>query len=144
MVEAAYFGATFERPFPERLPWWDDDAPTDADLWVTQDESRQDVVELYRRAAAHADATIEELALDSPGRVSWWRRPEVTLHQMLVHVLAETSRHAGHADILREQLDGQAGLHPDFTNLPEQDAARAEQHWARVEAAAKSASAPQG
>ena len=54
-------------------------------------------------------ATIEALTLDSPGRVPWWWPPErqqVTLQQIMVHVTVEIARHAGHADIVRELIDG--------------------------------------
>ncbi len=61
----------------------------------------------------------------------------MTLHTMLVHVLAETNRHAGHADILREHLDGAAGMTSDNTNLPEHDTAWWENHRARIEKAAR-------
>ncbi|MFF0340295.1 DinB family protein [Kribbella sp. NPDC004875] len=137
IVEAWYFGKCFGRPFPEELPWWDDDAEPNADVWVTADETRADIVDLYRRVWTHADATIEELPLDAPGQVPWWRKPETTLHGMLVHVLAETSRHAGHADIVREQIDGAAGMSPGNSNLPEQDAQWWAAYRARVEEAAR-------
>jgi hypothetical protein len=137
IVEAWYFGKCFERPFPEGLPWWDDDAEPNADVWVTADETRADIVDLYRRVWAHADATIDALDLDASGHVSWWRKPETTLHGMLVHVLAETSRHAGHADILREQVDGAAGMSPGNSNLPEQDEAWWAAYRERVEEAAR-------
>ena len=140
MVEAAYFGSVFDRPIPERLPWWDDDADDNADMWVTEAETRDDVVRLYRRVWEHADATIEALDLDAPGKVPWFSPPDVTLHWMLVHVIAETSRHAGQADIVREQVDGAVGLNPANGNLPEQDAAGWEAHVAQVEAAARAAS----
>jgi hypothetical protein len=45
---------------------------------ATADESREQVVGLYRRAWAHADATIDALALDAIGHVAWWRQSEVT------------------------------------------------------------------
>jgi len=122
ITEAWYFGEVFGRPFPERLPWRDDeaDARTDdarlaalfeyrlrlSDMWATEDESRADIVDRYRRMSAHADATIHALDIDATGYVAWWPRPEVKLFNILVHVLTETHRHAGHADILREQLDG--------------------------------------
>src|SRR5690606_5799381 len=57
-VEAGYFGETFARPFPEDLPWMEDDAETNADMWATPDESRESIIELYRRVMAHSDATI--------------------------------------------------------------------------------------
>lgn len=122
-VEAGYLGDCFGRPFPVPLPWFTDDAEPNADMWAGPDESRASVLELHRAAAAHADATIEALPLDAPGRVPWWR-PEsrdVTLQQVLVHLVAETHRHAGHADVVRELVDGAAGLRSGSTNLPDLD-----------------------
>lgn len=118
-MDAEYFGLVFDRPFPDPMPWMDDDAEPNADMWATADESREQIVDLYRRARAHSDATIRELALDAVGRVPWWAegRQEVTLHRILAHVIAETHRHAGHADIVRELIDGSAGLQPTNDNL---------------------------
>lgn len=139
VVEASYFGAVFDRPFPEPLPWWEDDAEANADMWATPEESRADIVGLYQRAAAHADATIAALPLDTIGTVPWWRDGEVTLHRLLVHVIAETHRHAGHADLVRELIDGSAGFRPEFDNLPELDAAAWTTYRATLEAAAREA-----
>jgi uncharacterized damage-inducible protein DinB len=127
--EARYFGEIFERPFPERLPRWDDETERRADMWATEHETRADIVGRYRRACEHADATIEALDIDAPGHVPWWPRPEVTLFNILIHVLTETNRHAGHADILREQLDGAAGV----------DATYWENRHAKIEQAARAA-----
>jgi hypothetical protein len=140
-VEAGYLGDTFGRPFPEPLPWFDEGAEVNADMWATADESREDIVGLYKRVWAHSDATIEALPLDALGQVPWWppERREVTLHRILIHMIAETERHAGHADIVRETIDGAAGIRPDRSNLPDEDA----QWWAtyreRIEQAAKQA-----
>ena len=122
-VEAGYFGATFDRPFPEPLPWLDDGAEPNADMWATAEQSREQIVELYHRVWVHSDATIDTLALDAVGRVPWWpsERSEVTLHRILVHMIAETDRHAGHADIVRELIDGAVGLRADNDNLPPVD-----------------------
>ena len=139
VVEAWYLGRSFDRPFPEDLPWWDDDPEEQADLWVTADETRTETVDCYRRVWRHADATIEDLPADARGRVPWWPQPEVTLHTMLVHVLAETNRHAGHADILREQLDGAVGMRPDGSNVPEHDDVWWGDLRERVETAARTA-----
>lgn len=118
-VEFGYFGETFDRPSGEPLPWYDDGAEPNADMWATAAETREQIVGLYHRAWAHADATIEALPLDAAGRVPHWPPPrdEVTLHQILVHMIAETHRHAGHADIVRELVDGTAGLRADNDNL---------------------------
>src|ERR1700712_2557411 len=107
--EARYLGEVFGRPFPEPLPRWDVEAERLADMWATEHESRSDVVGRYRRVWEHSDATVDALALDAIGRVAWWQDAEVPLFNILVHLLAETSRHAGHADILREELDGAVG-----------------------------------
>jgi uncharacterized damage-inducible protein DinB len=122
-VEMGYFGATFGRPVAEAQRFIEDDVEPNADMWATAEESREDIVALYRRAWAHADTTIRDLPLDGAGRVPWWRddRAAVTLHGILVHVIAETHRHAGHADIVREMVDGAAGVRPDNDNLPPGD-----------------------
>ena len=119
-TEAGYFADVFGRPFDEELPWLDDAAEPNSDMWATADESHDDVVGLYRRVWASSDATIAELPLDAPGVVPWWREEtrNVTLQQILVHMIAETQRHAGHADIVRELIDGAAGLRANNSNLP--------------------------
>lgn len=138
-VESGYFGATFGRPFPEE-PTWSESEPN-ADMWATPDESRESITSLYQRVWAHSDQTIAELDLDATGLVPWWPagRNHVRLHQVLVHMTTETHRHAGHADIVRELIDGSLGLMSGNTNLPE----GGEQWWAeyrqRVEQAARQA-----
>lgn len=111
--EMGYFGAVFGRPFPDPPAWLSSDVP-DVDMWATPDESRECIVDLYRRACAHADETIRTRDLDAVGEVPPWppERRRVTLHQILVHMIAETSRHAGHADIVRELVDGSTGRLP--------------------------------
>ncbi len=138
-VELGYFGDCFGRPHGEALPWFAEDAEPNADLWATPDESRDSVVGLYHRAWAHADATIEELTLESIGRVPWWPpdRAEVTLHRVLVHMAVETHRHAGHADIVRELIDGAAGHRRDNDNLPDRDEAWWTGYHARLVEAAE-------
>jgi uncharacterized damage-inducible protein DinB len=124
-VEAGYLGETFDRPFPEPLPWFEDDAEPNADMWASADESREQIVSFYRRVWSHSDVTIDTLALDAVGHVPHWppERNEVTLHQILVHMIAETDRHAGHADIVRELIDGKAGLRADNDNMAPGDEA---------------------
>jgi uncharacterized damage-inducible protein DinB len=140
-IELDYFGEVFDRPSNVPLPWFDEGAETNADMWATAEESRSDIVALYQRAAIHADATIEALTLDSPGRVPWWWPPErqqVTLQQIMVHVTVEIARHAGHADIVRELIDGAAG--DNDGNLPDQTAQEWATYCSRLEEAAVAAS----
>ena len=122
-VEAGYFGETFGRPFSEPLPWLAEDAEPNADMWATAEQSRENIVDLYRRVWAHSDATINMLTLDAIGHVPWWppERKEVTLHRILIHMIAETNRHAGHADIVRELIDGATGHRVDNDNMPDLD-----------------------
>ena len=54
-------------------------------------------------------------------------------------MIAETHRHAGHADVVRELLDGSAGLRAGNDNLPAQDEAWWRAYRARVEDAARAA-----
>ena len=143
-VEAGYFGATFDRPFPEPLPWIEDDAPDNSDMWATAEESRSDIVELYQRVWAHAAETIDALPLEAEGRVPWWAtdRGVVTLHRILVHVTTEAHRHAGHADIVRELIDGAAGLRESNDNLPGLGREDWADYRARLEAVAQQAGHP--
>ena len=138
-VEFGYFGDTFGRPFAGQ-PSWDESDPN-SDLYATPEESREFITGLYRRAWAHSDATIDALPLDAIGRVPWWpaERNEVTLHRILVHVVCETARHAGQADIIRELIDGAAGLTPGRLNLPPGDQAWWAAYRDRVERAAREA-----
>lgn len=140
-VEAGYFGGTFGRPFPEPLPWIEDDAEPNADMWATPDESREQIIAFYHRVCAHSDATIAALPLEASGRVAHWpdHRAEVTLHRILVHVIAETNRHAGHADIVRELIDGAVGLRADNDNMAPGDQAWWENYRSRLEAVAREA-----
>ena len=137
--EARYFGEVFDRPFPEPLPRWDIEAERLADMWATEDESLRNIIDRYRRVWDHSDATIKALAIDAPGHVAWWPRPEVKLFDILVHMLAETSRHAGHADILREGLDGAVGTDAESMAVQRHDAAFWAEQRAKIEQAARAA-----
>jgi hypothetical protein len=131
-LEAWYLGEVFGRPFPEPLRRWQD--ADGSDLWVTPAETREQIIDFYQRAWVHADATIKELPIDAPGHVPWWSRSEVKLFTIMVHVLQETTRHAGHADILREQIDGRTGVAAEYEE--QIDTAAREAYRAKVERAA--------
>ncbi|WKU06982.1 DinB family protein [Micromonospora sp. HUAS LYJ1] len=113
-VEAGYFGPTFGREFPspgELVPEHLYDEDPQADWYARADETKGGLIDLYRRVGEFADQTIAELPLDAPGRVPWWRpgHQDVTLHHIIIHVTCDLARHAGHADILREQHDATVG-----------------------------------
>jgi len=134
-----YFGEVFDRATDPDLSWLSTGDGPNADLWAASDESRDDLIDACRRAWALADATIAEVPLDAPGRVPWWGNAAVTLHRVLVHVTSETQRHAGHADIVRELIDGSAGLLAGFDNLQIGDPAGQSSFVETVESAARQA-----
>lgn len=107
--DSRYLGEVFDRPFPEDLPRWDDASVRGTDHWASINESRSDIIGLYERVCAHTDATIEALALNDLGYVPWWDE-EVPLFNVMLHCVSDTTRHAGHADIMRESIDGSVGL----------------------------------
>jgi hypothetical protein len=111
-LEYGYLGESFGYPAPERMSWIEDGSIWQgADMWATPDESSEYITGLYRRACAHADGVIAALDLDAPGSVAHWpeNRRETTLGVLLIRMVAETAQHAGHADIVRELIDGTGG-----------------------------------
>lgn len=136
-LEYGYLGDSFGRPSPESLSWVDDGSIWDgADMWASPEETSEHLIGLYQRACAHADQTIDELDLGSVGFVAHWppERRETTLGVLLIRMLAETAQHAGHADIVREMIDGTAGADHDDLG----DAAQWRDYIARIQAAADS------
>lgn len=123
-VEAEYFGVVFNRPFPTDIAWLSSTAEPNEDMWARPHESRTAILDLYRQVWEHADETISLLPLDATGHVPWWRAESnpVSLARILVHLTAETHRHAGHADIVRELADGDVGLRDGNGNMPPGDA----------------------
>jgi hypothetical protein len=134
--DARYFGEVFDRPFPERLPRWDDAAARGTDLWAAEHERRADILDLHERVCRHVDATVDALPLDAPGFVPWWDE-HVTLFNVMLHCLSDTTRHAGHADVLREGLDGVVGVDRDSAPPAQLDAAFWTARRATIERAAR-------
>ncbi|NEA31974.1 DinB family protein [Streptomyces sp. SID13031] len=108
-LEYGYLGDAFGRPPLERPSWFRDDPYTEIDMWATPDESTDYITGVYRQACTHSDLTITELDLNTPGHVAHWAlgHQETTLAVLLIRMTAETSQHAGHADIIRELIDSQ-------------------------------------
>lgn len=139
LIEQGYLGLVFGRPSPDMPPLDEVMQVPNSDLWATAEESREEIVELYQRAWQHSDETIAALELDSAGIVPWWGegKQDVTLHHILVHVIEDSSRHVGHADIVRETIDGAAGMQPGNDNLPPLEVEQWAAHVEQVEAAAR-------
>lgn len=116
-LEYGYLGESLGYPAPERMSWIDDGSIWQgADMWARADESSEYITGLYRRACAHADGVIAALDLEAPASVAHWAegQRDTTLGVLLIRMVAETAQHAGHADIVRELIDGKGG--------PDQDA----------------------
>lgn len=119
-LEYGYLGESLGYPMPESLSWVEDGSIWQgADMWATPDESTEYITGLYRRACAHADGAIAALDLDAPASVAHWpeSRRNTTMGALLALMVAETAQHAGHADIVRELIDGTGG--PDHDAFDE-------------------------
>lgn len=138
-VGAGYLCDTFGRPFALTRTWFSDDADPNEDMYAAAHESRADVLAFWDEAWAASDETVTSLSLDSLGEVPWWpaERRQVTLHRVLVHLIDEVARHTGHADIVRELIDNQAGARAEHRNLPDGDAQWWSDYRERLEAIAQ-------
>lgn len=145
-LEYGYLGEVFGRPAPERLSWMDDGTVAQgADMWVAAGETTEYIVGLYRRAGTHADATIAAVGLDDVGAVPWWPegKREATLRQLILRMIGETARHAGHADIVRELIDGRGGRFAGDPSFPtDADAQFWQEYVERIRKAADDQSGP--
>jgi hypothetical protein len=117
-VESAYFCDAFGRERPQ-LAWEADEGAALgelSDMYAKPDETAAEIVASYRAATAAADRSIADLDLDTTGRHHIGIT--VSLRWMLLTVLLDTARHAGHADIVRELIDGAVGSHREWSGVP--------------------------
>jgi hypothetical protein len=111
-VEFVYLGTSVGRPPAKPLPWEEDGSVWEgADMWALPSESTEYITGLYQQACAHGDRSIAELPLDTPAEVPHWAegKRRTTFGALLVRMVDETAHHAGHADLVRELIDGQGG-----------------------------------
>jgi uncharacterized damage-inducible protein DinB len=134
-VEYVYLGTSVGRPPEKLLPWEEDGSVWDgADMWALPSESTEYLTDLYRAACDHGDRSIAELPLDTPAEVPHWSegRRNTTFGELLVRVVDETAHHAGHADIVREMIDGQGG-----SDAGMMDAVQWTEFYAKIQQAAE-------
>ena len=132
-LEYGYLGDALGRPAAQTLPWIDDGSIWQGgDMWARPQETSEYITDLYQRPAptptpSSPNSTSRHQERSRTGR----RKRDTTLGVLLIRMVAETAQHAGHADIVRELIDGRGG--------PDQDAID-EHTWqdyaARVQAAA--------
>lgn len=116
-IEYVYLGTSVGRPPEKPLPWEEDGSVWEgADMWALPSESTEYISDLYRTACAHSDRSIADLPLDAPAEVPHWAegKRSTTFGALLVRVVDETAHHAGHADVVRELIDGQGGADADM------------------------------
>ena len=104
LVEEWWFGCVLAGG-PE--PYEDPNDP-DSEWLITDDDDPRQVVADYRAACARSNRIargVATLDVHGPGP----QRPEKTARWILVHMVDETARHVGHADIIRELIDGRIG-----------------------------------
>lgn len=106
-VEYGWFCETFGRP-PAAVTF--DTSDPEADLRVEPDETTAEILDYYRQSRADADSVINELGVEDTGTA--WYGETVSMRWVLIHMIEETARHAGHVDIVRELIDGKTGDHP--------------------------------
>jgi hypothetical protein len=123
-VTYGYLCSAFGRE-REVLAWeLDEELFFGLDMWATPEESPAEIIATYRRACDAAGQTIDELDLEATGKHH--SGLTVSLRWMILNVLADTTRHAGHADILRESADGRTGMSASLTNTPPSED---QEHW---------------
>jgi uncharacterized damage-inducible protein DinB len=108
-IEGWYLCEFFGRKRPH-LEWeWELDAEWGhhSHMYAKPEETTAELIDAYRATTAAADQAIDELELDAMGQ--HWSGEPVSFRSMLVTVLVDTVRHAGHADIMRELIDGTTG-----------------------------------
>ena len=106
MVERWWFTAVMADADEVDFPWSDDDP--DADWRGPEGATLADVVALYESECERSRAVTRDIDLDA---IMSTRRAKHTRNarEIVVHMIEETARHAGHADIIRELLDGVVG-----------------------------------
>jgi len=96
----------FQRVFLGQAP------NADMSMHVPPSVGRDDVVAAYRQACAASDRIVHacpDLSTPAQGSNPGAKEPP-SLRRIMAHMIEETARHAGHADILRERIDGSTGL----------------------------------
>lgn len=115
-VTAHYLISSFGRE-REIYAWEEGDEPEfwfGGDMWATPDESPADLIAAYRRACEASLVALDAMDLDTVG--THHTGVKVSLRWMILNVLTDTLRHTGHADILREAIDGSVGVDPILSN----------------------------
>jgi uncharacterized damage-inducible protein DinB len=86
------------------------EGPEDAE-WMVEGIPLEQLLEEYDRQCALSNEIVATHSLDDRGLYPEFRATETTLRWIMLHMIEETARHAGHMDAIRELLDGQKGYY---------------------------------
>ncbi|HEX3223690.1 MAG TPA: DinB family protein [Nocardioides sp.] len=109
--EETFAGRSLMPPF-DSVDW---EADPDWDLRTARDDAPAELFALFDEAVRRADAVIDEalgdggVGLDLLSAVAPDERGHFSLRRILVHLIEEYARHNGHADLIRQSIDGQTG-----------------------------------
>ncbi|MDQ3693860.1 MAG: DinB family protein [Chloroflexota bacterium] len=105
LVERSWFQVTFASEIaytPDRQAYWAQEA-------IGPDDSAATVIAFYQAEVERSRAIVAAApSFDDPAQQPSHGR-DVTLRWIILHMIEETARHNGHADLLREAIDGQVG-----------------------------------
>jgi hypothetical protein len=106
-VERGWFRETFSGEDIEAI---DADGDNSAEFAIGSEDTVESVVAFYRAEVEEARRVVREVpSLDALSVRETGFRERVSLRWIMVHMLEETARHAGHLDLMREDIDGQVG-----------------------------------
>lgn len=106
-VERSWFREVFTGEVNAQDVWSDDDPYR---YWrIEPDETTEDILAFYRDETERSREAVQGAELDEVARNPDYQRRGLTLRWIMLHMIEETARHNGHADILREAIDGQTG-----------------------------------
>jgi uncharacterized damage-inducible protein DinB len=105
-VERSWFQQTFLGA-DVAFPWTKEDP--DADWRVEPEDTTQAIRDLYSQEVDIANQIIAEHDLDTPARNVTRSHEGLQLRWIVAHMIEETGRHCGHADFMREAIDGKVG-----------------------------------
>jgi len=106
-VERWWFQMNFAGD-PVSFPWPEDEPDQDIDFRTSATDTVQSISALYQQEIARSREIVAGAALEDLGKDLGKVQPR-SLRWIMVHMIEETARHAGHADILRELTDGAIG-----------------------------------
>jgi Protein of unknown function (DUF664) len=111
-AEWHWFQGVVTGAVPEPQPGDEDRPPYDPTAAFVSDLPSAEIIRFYRDQCASSDAVLAVTPLSAPPRGRHGRYEPPDVRWIVLHMIEETARHAGHLDIARELIDGQTGLGP--------------------------------